>query len=107
MTDVRELQAVVARERAEIGVLITLRAPTQPMKAEAASAGFYSSPWGRHSRLQLLTVRELLQGRGIDYPQPVNVTFRRAPQARRQEVETLALPLAAETAPTYPGPPAS
>jgi hypothetical protein len=101
VTDIRELQAVRAREQAEIGVLLTLRQPTQPMKAEAASAGFYTSPWGRHSRLQMLTVRELLQERRIDYPQAVNITFRRAPQAEANEVENFLLPLAAEDSPPY------
>ena len=38
-------------------------------RQEAASAGFYESPWGRHPRIQLLTVGELLAGKRIDYPQ--------------------------------------
>ncbi len=37
------------------------------MRSDAASAGFYDSPWGRHPRLQFLTVEELLDGKGIDY----------------------------------------
>ncbi len=43
------------------GVLITMYEPTAPMRAEAASAGFYQSQWGRHPRIQILTVAELLQ----------------------------------------------
>jgi hypothetical protein len=39
-----------------------------------ASPGWHKS----YPRLQLLTVRELLAGKGIDYP-PANVTFKKAP----------------------------
>ena len=54
------------------------------MRSEAASAGFYDSPWGRHPRLQMLTVGQLLDGRGIDYPNVsgANVTHRRAVKAK-------------------------
>jgi len=58
---------VVDREKADIGVLLSFETPTKPMKTEAASAGFYTSPWGKHARLQLLTVAELLAGKVIDY----------------------------------------
>jgi hypothetical protein len=38
------------------------------MRKEAASAGFYETPWGKHPRLQILTVGELLSGKRIDMP---------------------------------------
>jgi hypothetical protein len=49
-----------------------------------AGAGFCTSPWGNHPRLQILTVAELLAGRRIDAPpsQQVDVTFKKAPRAR-------------------------
>jgi hypothetical protein len=78
---VRDLRGVIDREKAEIGVLLTLEDATRPMLTEAASAGFYKSPWGNHPRLQILTVAELLAGRKIDYPPTVNVTHKRAPLA--------------------------
>jgi hypothetical protein len=65
---VRDLRGVIEREGAQIGVLITMREPTKRMREEAASAGFYESPWGRHPRIQLLTIEGLLDGRRIDYP---------------------------------------
>jgi site-specific DNA-methyltransferase (adenine-specific) len=54
------------------------------MRKEAASAGFYASPWGSgHPRLQLLTVGELLDDRKVDYPPTrANVTYKRAPRAQ-------------------------
>jgi site-specific DNA-methyltransferase (adenine-specific) len=91
---VRELRGVVEREKAALGVLITMREPTRPMRAEAAAAGFYSSPgWNRsYPRIQLLTVKELLAGKGIDYP-PANVTFKKAPKAAAETAVSLPLPL--------------
>ena len=46
LSELRDLWGVVTREQAQIGVLISLRNPTQPMRTEAAKAGFYTSPWG-------------------------------------------------------------
>jgi site-specific DNA-methyltransferase (adenine-specific) len=83
---VRDLAGVLTREQAEIGVLISMKEPTQPMRTEAASAGFYHSPgWHtKHPRLQLLTVADLLGGAAIDYPsRHGNVTFRKAPRLQR------------------------
>jgi DNA modification methylase len=77
---VRDLRGVLERERAEIGVLISLEEPSKQMRSEAASAGFYESPWGKHQRIQLLTVGEILEGKQVDAP-PSNVTFRKAPKA--------------------------
>ncbi len=68
VSHVRDLRGVIDREQAQIGVLISFNEPTQPMRQEAASAGFYTSPWGQHPRLQLLTVAELLAGKRIDMP---------------------------------------
>lgn len=77
----RDLRGVLARENAELGVLLTMREPTQPMRAEAASAGTYESAWGRHARLQILTVELLLSGRRIDMPPPrTNITYKRRSQ---------------------------
>jgi len=80
---VRDLVGTVQRENAEMGALLSFQEPTQPMKAEAASAGFYSSPgWNTtYPRIQLLTVEQLLGGKGIDYPHLTSVTFRKAPKS--------------------------
>lgn len=83
---VRDLRGVIEREQAKIGVLLTQQEPTKPMRTEAASAGFYESPWGtRHPRLQLLTVTDLLTGKTVDRPVPQgNVTFKKAPKYQRE-----------------------
>lgn len=82
VSHIRDLRVVIERENAEIGVLITLKEPTRDMVKEISSAGFYNSPWGKHPRMQILTVQELLEGKSIDYPPHSNVTFRRAPKSR-------------------------
>ena len=45
-----------------MSVLLSLEEPTAKMRTEAASAGFYASAWGKHPRLQIVTVGELLAG---------------------------------------------
>jgi site-specific DNA-methyltransferase (adenine-specific) len=67
--DVRDLGHVIEREKADIGVFITLEKPTRPMLEEAAMKGFYHSPLGRdYARLQILTVEEILGGKTPDIP---------------------------------------
>ncbi len=81
---VRELRGIVERDKAAIGVLLVLHEPTQAMRAEAATAGFFTSPWRRHPRIQIRTVEEILDGVGIDIPiaNLSNVTYKRAPLAK-------------------------
>jgi hypothetical protein len=85
VSHVRDLRGVLDREEAQIGALISMEEPTQPMRAEAASAGFYDSPWGtKHPRIQLLTVEELLGGKKVDMPPTRDErTFKKAPKAKR------------------------
>ena len=87
---VRDLRGVVDREKAAIGVLITMDDPTAPMRKEAASAGFYECvAWKtKHPRLQILTVAELLEGKTIDAPPTRDIrTFKKAPRARQKPSE--------------------
>ena len=85
------LRGVIEREKAEIGVLITMQEPTQPMRTEAAGAGLYTSPgWGQsYPRLQILTIADLLAGKKIEMPPvgQVNVTFKKAPKAQGKKGE--------------------
>ena len=84
---VRDLHGVIDRDNAAIGVLITMEEPTKPMRAEAASGGSYTSPWGVHPKLQILTVKELLEGKKINMPpvHQVNVTYKRAPKQQKKK----------------------
>jgi len=88
-SQVHELRRVVEPEKAEIGVLLSFEDPTRPMREEAPSAGFYESPWGKHARIQLLTVADVLGGKGIDYPRTAgtNVTLKAAPRSAEKVAE--------------------
>jgi DNA modification methylase len=61
--DIRDFVGTLSREKAEMGVFITLQSPTQPMRSEAASAGMYVSPWDKkaYPKVQILTIEELLK----------------------------------------------
>ncbi len=63
-----------------IVVFISLDPATQPMKVEAASAGYYHSPgWGKdYPRLQILSVAELFTGKEIQMPPTEHGTFKQA-----------------------------
>jgi hypothetical protein len=83
VSHLRDLRGVIEREKAEIGVLLSMEEPTGPMRREAANAGFYKSPWGQHPRLQILTVEDLLTGKTINRPPAqASVTFKKAPKAK-------------------------
>jgi len=86
---VRDLRGVLDREKAAIGVFITLEEPTAPMKAEAASAGFFHARNlgdTKHPRLQVLTIAELLAGQHIDLPiQQVGRSFKQAPKVKQEQ----------------------
>lgn len=92
---VRDLIGVVEREKAQMGVFITLEEPTKPMRAEAAQAGFYHSEvWNRdYPRIQILTIAELLEGKGIDMPpmRQVSQTFKRAKKENPKDGEQMGL----------------
>ncbi|MEW5984597.1 MAG: DNA methyltransferase [Acidobacteriota bacterium] len=93
VSHLRDLRGVLEREKAEIGVLLCMEEPTTPMRKECASAGFYASPWGKHPKLQILTVEGLLTGRTIDRPPAqTSVTFKRAPKLQAQVRETRPMP---------------
>jgi site-specific DNA-methyltransferase (adenine-specific) len=96
--DVRDLRGVIEREKAEIGVVITLEDATKPMRTEAAAAGFYKSPWGNHPRLQIFTIAELFDGARIDYPPTLNVTHKRAPRQLPEAAEQHELALTHDAA---------
>ena len=92
---VRDLRGVIEREKAAIGVLITMEEPTKPMVKEAAEAGFCKddSPYvtGTYPRIQILTVEQLLSGAQVAYPRLLDAKFKQAPKARGAAAEQLKL----------------
>ncbi len=61
---IRDLGHVIDREKAKIGVFITLTPPTRPMEVEAIKAGFYEPPYhGKVPKIQILTIEDLFAGK--------------------------------------------
>jgi site-specific DNA-methyltransferase (adenine-specific) len=85
--DIRDLHGVVDREEAAIGVFVTLEPPTQDMVTEAVSAGYFQSKmWQKdYPRIQILTVEDLLAGKGIDMPPSAYGTFKQAEKVKKKE----------------------
>jgi site-specific DNA-methyltransferase (adenine-specific) len=86
VSQIRDLKGVLEREKAAIGALLTLKAPTRAMREEAAAAGFYepeSLPGQRFPRLQILTIAELFAGNTLLYPRLGIATFKKAPRKRK------------------------
>jgi site-specific DNA-methyltransferase (adenine-specific) len=93
MAQVRDLRGVIEREKAEIGALISMEPPTKPMLKEAAEPGFYQPPGltDKFPRLQILSIAEILAGKQIDYPRLLDVTYKKAPRARKAAEEQIPL----------------
>jgi DNA modification methylase len=86
---IRDLRGVVEREKAQIGVFLTMNKPTKQMIAEAASAGIYKSPWGKHPVIQILAIEEILKGKPVDYPRVAGTdrTFKKAQKVENDNGE--------------------
>jgi len=89
-SQIRDLKGVVEREKAAIGVFVTLEEPTRPMVQEAVAAGFYVPelfPDHKYPRIQILTVKDLLDGKRPEYPTTAVSTFKKAKRYRKSEGE--------------------
>ena len=75
---IRDLGHVVEREKAKVGVFITLAEPTKPMLTEAVKAGFYETPYGKFPKLQIFTIKDLFEGRRPHLPWLDTASFRKA-----------------------------
>lgn len=95
---IRDLAGVVEREKAALGLFISLEAPTRDMLTEAAAGGFYHSDlWQRDfPKLQIRTIADLLAGRSFDLPprQPAYQPAERArpPQGEQGSMRELGIP---------------
>ena len=88
--DVRELNHVVEREQAAIGVLVTLEDPSKPMRDEAAQIGSWHSELYDKSypKLQIITVREIIEeGRMPDLPPLIAEQYRKADRIQKKAGE--------------------
>ncbi len=90
--DVRDLKGVVEREKAALGLFISLQEPTRNMREEEASGGFYRSDlWQRDfPKIQIRTIDQLLADQGFDLP-PRQPSYQPATRVRASEGEQPAL----------------
>jgi site-specific DNA-methyltransferase (adenine-specific) len=103
LSEVRDFARVIEREKAQIGVLITLEEPTREMRIEAASMGYYKpeyrlSPEDKFERYQIISIRQIFEGAKPQFPPFRNVTFKAAPEApittakSKSRIKKLSLP---------------
>ncbi len=87
VSQVRDLKGTVDREKAAIGLFITLAEPTRPMHTEAVSAGYYDSNLGMsYPKIQILTIEGLLSGQQkAEYPDLARggLTFKKSKPAEK------------------------
>ncbi|MBK8210509.1 MAG: restriction endonuclease [Rhodospirillales bacterium] len=88
---VRDLGHVIDREKARVGVFITLAEPTGPMKIEAIKSGLYETEYGKFPKIQILTVAELFSGKQPQLPWRDPTAFRKAARESSSKQERLPL----------------
>lgn len=82
---VRDLRGTMTREKAEMGILFALHAPTSAAHEEATNGGFYTTPTGKpFPAIQILTIQELLDGKEPRLPRD-QATFKRASRITHQQ----------------------
>ncbi len=93
--DIRDLGHVVDREKAHIGIFLTLESPTKPMQKEALQKGFYHSDFfgNDYPRIQILTVEDLFAGKKPNVPNLPSTTafIKKAPVVSLSETGELDL----------------
>jgi len=82
--DIRELRDVVSRQKAAIGLFLTLELPTTEMIREAKATEPYVLPVWKHEypKIQILTIEDLLKGKKPEIP-PTISAFQEAPLTQR------------------------
>ena len=88
--DIRALNHVREREKADIAVLISLNEPTSKMVADVAAAGFFTGSNGKkYACVQLLTIDGLLSGQQrAEHPDHVkNVNFKKAKREPKKQTQ--------------------
>jgi len=86
---IRDLAGVLEREKAEMGAVLTMEAPTRNMVREASAAELYESKdLGKaFPKIQILTIEELLKGRKPDIPYHAAATFKKAEKFESRDAE--------------------
>jgi len=86
---IRDLGHVIEREKAKLGVFITLTDPTGPMIKEAITAGYYETEFGQFPKIQILTIEQLFAGQRPHMPWIDPSAFRKAKFENTEKQEKL------------------
>ncbi len=86
---IRDLGHVIEREKAKLGVFITLTDPTGPMIREAITAGYYETEFGQFPKIQILTIGQLFAGQRPHMPWIDPSAFRKAKFENTEKQEKL------------------
>ena len=82
---IRDFEACIAREKSPMGFFISLETPTKGMYQEADELGFFESPSKRKiPRLQIRTIKELLDGKDFDSPKGYSLRSSKGNRVLRQ-----------------------
>lgn len=76
--DIRDLKGTMEREKAALGLFLTLNEPSREMVREAAAAGFYETGGKKFPRLQILTAEQILDNRRPQVPFGFTEGFKKA-----------------------------
>jgi hypothetical protein len=86
---IRDLNGVLEREKAEMGVMISMEEPTRNMVKEASASDLYESDaiGKKFPKIQIITVGELLNGKRIEMPYHAPATFKKAEKFLKKDSE--------------------
>lgn len=77
------------REKAAIGVFLTLNPPTREMEREAAAAGLYETGGMRFPRVQIITAEQVIEGKRPQVPFGFTEGFKKAAREKPSDQPTL------------------
>ena len=83
--DIRDLKGTMEREKAALGIFLTLKDSTREIEREAAAAGLYETGGMKVPRLQILTAAQTLDDRRPQVPFGFTEGFKKA--AREDEAQ--------------------
>ena len=100
---IRDLAHVIEREKAKMGLFVTLAVPTDPMRKEALKEGYFETETKqKFLKLQIVTIEELLAGKEPDLPSPDPSQFAKAAQEAPKALALAEAPLLPESERKYP-----
>lgn len=85
--DIRELRDVITKQKAAMGIFLTLKNPTSEMIKKANTTDPYVSPLWKHEfpKIQILTIEQLLRGERPKTPPTVSL-FQEAQQVKKSDL---------------------